>query len=427
MTLQLSLQTARRLAITRQRLAGTQPEPSPDGILSVVRDLGCLQIDPINVVARSHQLVLFSRVGPYDMAHLDTLLFRERKLFEYWAHCASIVLTEDFPIYHAFMRDYLKVHRQNFKPDPSTPARFITSTSAWTIRARKWIRDNDKLRRTILSRLKREGALPARAFAEDGIRTKHWVSTGWTSERNVSRMLDFLWLSGMIMVAGRDGLQKVWDLTERVLPEWTPREKLSDRDIVRAAAQRSLRALGVATPQQINTHFIERRYPNLKGVLRDLESEGKIQRIEIGDQRNTLPGDWFIHADDLPTLDAIANGAWEPRTTVLSPFDNLICDRARTRMLFGFDYTIEIYTPKDKRKYGYYVLPILHGDQLIGRIDPIMDRPNNRLVVNAIYREKPAPKSQTIGAAAMHAIESLARFVGARDIVYKKKMPKGWQ
>jgi uncharacterized protein YcaQ len=140
----ISLSTARRLVITRQRLAGIQAEPNPDGILSVVRDLGCVQIDPINAVARSHQLVIFSRVGPYDIAHLDTLLFRERKLFEYWAHCASIVLTEDFPIYHAFMSDYRRAHLPNFKPDPSKPARFITSHRR-TIRAR--VVDNDKLRR----------------------------------------------------------------------------------------------------------------------------------------------------------------------------------------------------------------------------------------------------------------------------------------
>lgn len=409
MTLSISLESARRLAITRQRLAGAQPTPDAESILSVVRDLGCLQIDPINVVARSPQLVVFSRVGPYDRAHLDTLLWRERKLFEYWAHCASIVLTEDFPIYHARMRSYLK------------------GDSDWDKRTRKWIQDNASLRRGILTKLKKNGALPARAFEEDGIGTRDWVSTGWTSGRNVSRMLDFLWLSGAIMVAGRDGLQKVWDLAERVLPEWTPRDKWHEREIVRHAAQRSLRALGVATPRQIGLHFIRSRYPDLQGVLRDLESESKIQRIEIGKKGRALPGDWFIHTDDLPTLDSLAAGAWAPRTTLLSPFDNLICDRARTKLLFDFDYTIEIYTPKIKRKFGYYVLPLLHGDQLIGRVDPITDRPNNRLIVNAVYAEKSAAKSHLIGKAAEHAIESLAQFIGAQDIVFKKKLPKAWR
>lgn len=409
MPIKISISSARRLAITRQRLSGETTEPTSENILGVIRDLGCLQIDPINAIARSHQLVVFSRVGPYDTAHLDALLFRERKLFEYWAHCASIVLTEDFPIYHAKMRSYLK------------------GDSDWDKRTRKWIRDNASLRRAILSKLKKNGALPARAFEEDGIGTRDWVSTGWTSGRNVSRMLDFLWLSGAIMVAGRDGLQKIWDLSERVLPDWTPRDKWHQRDIVRHAAQKSLRGLGVATPRQIGLHFIRGHYPDLQGVLRDLETEGKIQRIEIGEKRRALPGDWFIHTDDLPTLDALAKGAWAPRTTLLSPFDNLICDRARTKLLFDFDYTMEIYVPKEKRKYGYYVLPLLHGDQFIGRIDSIMDRANNRLVVNAVYREKSAPKSQTIGAAAAQAIASLAQFVGARDILFRKKMPKGWR
>ncbi len=425
MSIHLSTTLARRLAITRQRLAGAQPKPTAENILGVVRDLGCLQIDPINIVARSHQLVLFSRVGPYDLKHLDTLLWRDRKLFEYWAHCASIVLTEDFPIYHALMRDYLKTNHQRFNADPSKPARFITSTSAWTNRARKWIRDNDKLRRAILAKLKKNGALPARAFEEDGIGTKHWVSTGWTSGRNVSRMLDFLWLSGTIMVAGRDGLQKIWDLSERVLPEWTPRDKWHERDIVRAAAQRSLRALGVATPRQIGWHFIRGRYPDLVGVLHDLESEGKIQRVEI-EKGKALPGDWFIHTDDLPTLDRLANGSWEPRTTLLSPFDNLICDRARTRLLFGFDYTIEIYTPKDKRKYGYYVLPILHGEQLIGRIDPAMDRERGRLTINAVFAERAAPVDKGTGNAIATAIQNLAEFLGAKEIVSSRRVPKGW-
>jgi uncharacterized protein len=407
-TLKISLTAARRLAIMRQRLAGDPPEPSPDRILSVVRDLGCLQIDPINVVARSHQLVIFSRVGPYDMAHLDDLLWRDRKLFEYWAHCASIVLTEDFPIYHARMRNYLK------------------GDTDWDKRTRKWIGDNAALRRTILSKLRKKGALPARAFEEDGIGTRDWVSTGWTSGRNVSRMLDFLWLSGAIMVAGRDGLQKIWDLADRVLPDWTPRDRWREREIVRHAAQRSLRALGVATPRQIGFHFIRGRYTDLPGVLRDLQAEGKIQRIEIGDKGKAIPGDWFIHTDDLPNLDALANGAWAPRTTLLSPFDNLICDRTRTKMLFEFDYTMEIYVPKDKRKYGYYVLPLLHGDQFIGRVDSIMDRANNRLIVKSVYREPSAPKSCALGNAATTAIENLAKFLGASDIVFKKKLPKGW-
>ena len=410
---------ARRLALARQRLAGPsrstpvgQPPADTSGLLEVVRDLGCLQLDPIGVVARSHQLVLFSRVGKYDLAHLDQLLWQERSLFEYWAHCASIVLTEDYPLYSPMMRAY-----------PS-------GDSVYRQRAREWIAKNQELRRYILNRLRREGPLLSRDLEEDGLYPKAWVSTGWTSGRNISRMLDFLWIGGKIMVAGREGIQKRWDLTERVLPEWTPRERLPEREVVRRAAQRSLRALGVATPRQIQYHFTRGRYPNLNRALADLEAEGRIKRVEIRDDGSTWPGEWYIHTDDwsLITNHSITQSLnhWEPRTTLLSPFDNLICDRKRTQQLFNFDYTMEIYVPKHKRKYGYYVLPILHGDRFIGRVDPEMDRERGALKVNAVYAEPDAPKAA--GGAVAGAIEDLAAFLGAREIRYnRRRVPAVWK
>lgn len=404
--LTLTLTQARRLAITRQRLAGPRPSANARGIMDIVRDLGCLQIDPISAVARSPLLVLWSRLGVYDTAHLDQLLWRERRLFEYWAHCASIVPTDDYPIHHAMMRSY------------------VADDSPWSRRVRKWIKDNDPLRRTILTRLRRDGPLPARELAEDGIAPRAWVSTGWTSERNVSRMLDFLWMQGKIMVAGREGLQKIWDLSERCLPAWTPREKMSERQIVRHAVQRSLRALGVATARQISQYFIRGRYPDLSRVLVELETERVVERVQIIDDGATLPGEWYIHTDDTSQLNRLAH-AWQPRTTLLSPFDNLICDRTRTRRLFDFDYAMEIYVPASKRKYGYYVLPILHGDRLIGRIDPVMDRQNARLTINAVYAEQGAPKSAA--RAISTAIQNLAEFLGARQIVYTRRVPAMWK
>lgn len=400
---------ARRLALTRQRLVGPQPPTNPGGLLEVARDLGCLQLDPIGVVARSHQLVLFSRLGPYQPAHLDQLLWQERRLFEYWAHCASIVLTEDYPLYSPMMRAY-----------PS-------GDSVYRQRAREWIARNQKLRRYILNRLRREGPLLSRDLEEDGLHPRAWVSTGWTSGRNISRMLDFLWIGGKIMVAGREGIQKKWDLAERVLPEWTPRDRLPEREVVRRAAQRSLRALGVATPRQIQYHFTRGRYPNLNRVLADLEAEGRIQRLEIRDDGSTWPGEWYIHTDDCSLITDLESD-WSSRTTLLSPFDNLICDRARTRQLFNFDYTIEIYVPKHKRKYGYYVLPILHGDRLIGRVDPAMDRERGVLNVNAVYAEPSRSTPRNAGRAVGSAIDDLAAFLGAREIRYNRRcVPAVWK
>ncbi|MEK7441219.1 MAG: crosslink repair DNA glycosylase YcaQ family protein [Chloroflexota bacterium] len=400
MTISLTPTLARRLFITKQRLAGDKPQ----SILDVVRDIGCLQIDPINAVARSHQIVLFSRLGNYDLGELDRLMWHERKLFEYWAHCASIVLTEDYPIFQRLMNEY-----------------------PWSERTRAWTKENEKLRRYVLAHIRKRGPVLSRQFEEAGIDPKAWVSTGWTSGRNISRMIDILWIGGKIMVTGRDGIQKKWDLSERVLPDWTPREKLNEREVVRRAVQKSLRALGIATPTQINFHFTRGRYPNLQKVLNDLEQEKIISRVQIdGDDPTSrlYKGAWYIHNDDLPLLDDLQNGAWSPRTTLLSPFDNLICDRKRTESLFDFYYRIEIYVPEKKRQYGYYVLPILHGDQLIGRISPKMDREQNKLIVEAVYAEPNAPKS---GKVVRQAIEELAVFLKADEIVYGKKMPSVWK
>src|SRR5262249_16508234 len=157
-----------------------------------------------------------------------------------------------------------------------------------------------------------------------------------------------------------------------------------EREVVVRAAQRSLRALGVARVPHIQGHFLRGRYPGLTGVLAELEAAGRIVRVHVldGDGRRR-PGPWFVHPDDLPLRAPLASGDWPPRTTLLSPFDTLICDRARTRALFDFDFRVEIYTPPAQRQYGYYVMPILHGDRLIGRIDPQFDRRQKRLTINA--------------------------------------------
>lgn len=399
---------ARRLAITRQHLAGERAPANSLGIMRVMRDLGCLQIDPISAVARSPYLVLWSRLGAYDPAHLHTLLWRDRKLFEYWAHCASIVLTEDYPIHSWLMRNH------------------ASDDSLWSKRVRLWIKDNQALLRALMSRIRREGPIPSRELDEAGSAPRAWISTGWTSGRNVSRMLDFLWMQGKIMVAGREGLQKSWDLAERCLPKWTPREKWSEREIVRAAAQKSLRALGVATARQISLHYVRGRYPNLQSVLDQLEAEERIERVQIVEEGAPWRGEWYVHTDDLAPLEQVTTD-WVPRTTLLSPFDNLIWDRARTRLLFGFDYSIEIYVPEAKRKYGYYVLPILHGDRLIGRLDLKMDRQRNNLQINAAFAERNAPKSRQAARAIAEAIEGLGTFLGASEISVSRRVPADWK
>jgi uncharacterized protein YcaQ len=398
---------ARRLAVTRQRLAGPRPPADATGILDVARDIGYLQLDPISAVARSHLLVLRSRVGNYDLAQLDQVMWQERRLFEYWAHAASIVLTEDYPIHSAMMRAH------------------ATGYSSWDERTRAWVSANETLRRYILDEIERLGPLPSKYFTDKS--DAGWHSMGWTAGRNVSQMLDYLWIKGQLMVAGRKGGQKLWDLAERCLPDWTPRDPLPEREIVRRAAQKSLRALGLARPAHIQQHYTRGRYSDLESVLADLEAEGRIESVQIADDGQNWPGPWYVHADDLPLLDRLAAGDWSPRTTLLSPFDNLICDRNRTEKLFNFKFRVEIYTPKAQRQYGYYVLPILHGDKLIGRIDPVMNRTHKRLTINAVYAEPDAPMTRVAAQAVAGAIEELGTFLGAKDIVYGEQVPDKWR
>jgi uncharacterized protein YcaQ len=405
----ISPTVARRLAITRQRLAGPRPKPDREGIMEVARDLGYLQLDPIRVVERSHVLVLWSRLGQFDLADLDALQWQERRLFEYWAHAASIVPTEDYPIHHLLMRRYPR-------PRPGE--------SVHRVRTRAWLEENRALRRSILARLRDEGPLPMRAFEDRAV--QGWRSSGWTSGRNVERMLDVLWTQGKVVVAGRSGIQKLFDLADRWFPESTPKDRLTEREVVRRAAQRSLRALGVATGRHIQNHYLN-RYPALPQTLAELERKGQIERVRVSDDGAEQPGPWYVHTEDLRSLEEIQAGEWAPRTTLLSPFDNLIIDRARTESMFGLSFRMEIYVPKEKRQYGYYVLPILHGDRLIGLVDPFMDRKRHTLVVNAVHSDADAPATPAAGRSIATAIEDLAEFLGAREVEYRGPVPAVWK
>jgi hypothetical protein len=391
------------LAVTKQRLAGPRPAPTADGIVDLAHELGCLQIDPIRVVEHPHYLIPWSRIGNYERSELEKALWDERRLFHYWAHAASLVPTADYPIHQVMMRRY--------------PA----MTSVHHDRLIDFLEHNKTLRRHILLQLRKRGPLRTSDFKD--LSVKNYESTGWNVDRNVDRMLDYLWTKGKIMIAGRAGQQRVWDLAERWLPEWTPKETLTIQQSTRRAVERSIRALGVGAAKDVWQYFTRWRYHDLPAVLAEFQSKKAIIPVTI----DGLKDKWFAHTDDLEQLEALHQGAWEPRTTLLSPFDPLIADRKRLKKLWGFDYTIEIYVPKPKRKYGYYVLPILHGDTLIGRVDPTMDRTTGTLTINAIWAEPTAPKDKLTGTAVARSIEDLAKFLGATTVTYSKKVPAAWK
>lgn len=262
-----SAQSARRLAVTKQRLSGGLEAPGPGTILELIRTLGCLQVDPISVVAPTQAVVLWSRFGTYDRADLDDLAWSRRALFLYWAHAASLVLTDDFPIHQLRMR------------------RWGRGDSAWECKTRAWMADNNRLQRHLLSELRRNGPLRLRDFEDRAV--VPWGSTGWTKGRNVSEMLEFLWAQGKVTVAGRQGGQRLWDLSDRWFPDWTPRTSLHPAEAVRRAVLRSLGALGVATPTQITAHFTRGMYPGVARVIDRLLTGKVIQPVAIADGDTT--------------------------------------------------------------------------------------------------------------------------------------------
>jgi uncharacterized protein YcaQ len=211
----------------------------------------------------------------------------------------------------------------------------------------------------------------------------------------------------------------VWDLMERCLPAHAPADEIPDVEVTRRAAVLAIRALGAGRIPHIRAHFTRGRYPGLLEVLAALEAEGVVERIEV----EGLGDDWWVLAED---VEALREGGFRGRTTLLSPFDNLLCDRARTEALFGFSHRLEIYTPAAKRRWGYFVLPVLDGDRLVARCDLAIDRKASRLIARAVYAEPGLRAGARLPKAIRRELERLATWRGVSEIEVGET-PDGWR
>jgi uncharacterized protein YcaQ len=390
-------------------LAGKLPAKARrEHILSVVRDLTFVQWDPIEVVAPSHVLSLWNRVGDFRRSYLDRLLWDEKRLFIHWANfAAAIVLTEDYPVYYSMMKRY--------------PESIGKSWGARKPRTRKFLAQHKALGKSILNQLKK-GPLQLTQF-EEYVRTKS--ADGWGSGSEVSQMLFHLEMSGEVMVVDHQGHRNVWGLSEVFLPKWVERKELAVEEVERIAAQRAIRALGTASPPEINYYFPRGRYQNLKKALESLQEDSAIHQVRVAEYQGRE--ERYIHNLDIRLLESMKDDAWQPRVSLLPPFDNLICGRSRTNRVFGFDYSHEMFLPQHKRKFGYYVLPILWGDRLIGRVDPLMERSKERLLINSVHAEPTAPGDKEVASKIGDAIQRLAEFLGAKEVAYSSRVPAAWR
>ena len=351
----LSKTQARRIAVRAQLLDA----PRPTSLLAVVERLTLLQIDPTAAIAPSADLVAWSRLGSsYEPAQLKRALEEERTLFE---RDALVRPMGDLGLHLAGASDF-----------PDYP------------RSREWLRANDSFRRDVLKRLGRDGPLTSREIPDTAV--VPWKSSGWTHNRNVTQMLEFLIMRGEVAIAGRVGRERVWDLPERVYPAGV--EIPSVEEAERIKNERRLRSLGIA---------------RAKGTKMPLEP------IHVGEAGEPAvvegtKGEWRV---DPAALDVTG---FEGRTALLSPFDRLIYDRLRAQELFDFEYTLEMYKPAAKRRWGYFALPILHGDRLVGKLDAVADRKASVLRVNAIHED--VKFTRAIAKAVQTELEDLASWLG---------------
>jgi uncharacterized protein YcaQ len=350
----LTKEQARRIAIRAQLLDATRPT----SLLAVVERLTFLQIDPTAAIAPSADLVAWSRLGAsYRPEHLTQGLEEDRTLFE---HNALVRPMGDVGLYLAGAADW----------------------PPWE-RTRAWIRKNDSFRRDIIDRLSSEGPLASRDLPDTCV--VPWASTGWTNNRNVTQMLECLMMRGEVAVAGRLGRERLWDLPERVYPA----------DAV------------IPTPEEAERTKNERRLAAL-GIARAKARAMPMEPVHVGDAGEPavvegVKGEWRVD----PTL---LGAELQGRTALLSPFDRLIHDRVRSEELFDFEYTLEMYKPAAKRRWGYFALPILHNDRLVGKVDAIADREASVLRVHAIHEDMKFTRGTTKAVRA--ELDDLAAWLG---------------
>ncbi len=329
----LTLTEARRIAVGAQLLTADRPKD----LVTAVAHLTMLQLDPTAVVARNADLVAWSRLGArYALGSLKTALESDRSMFEH-RHREDPSSGNIAAVRPMSAIGWYRAEMEQLRAAPGS--------------VRDWLDANASFERRVLDQLRDEGPLSSKAIPDSA--EAPWKSTGWTEGRNVTQLLEFLASRGVVAVAGRSGKQRLWDLAERVYPDIEP---LPLDDAIRERNKARLRSQGVARP----------KYVGDVGIPVEIEGSGRVWRLDPGASADAFAG----------------------RTALLSPFDRLIHARDRAVELFGFEFMIELYKPRAKRRWGYFAMPVLHHDRLIGKIDLAADHHNRALVVNAVHEDE---------------------------------------
>ncbi len=371
--LQLSLRDARRLAVISQGLHRSRPfGTGREAVQRCIEQLGYVQIDTIAVINRSHHHTLWSRVPSYSGNDLNALQ-REGRILEYWAHAAAYLPMRDY----RFCLPYMHAIASGQK---------------------HWRTPDRKAMQMVLDRVRAEGPLMARDFEEDNGRSSVW---GW-NWKPAKIALEQLFIEGRLIAARREGFQKVYDLPERVIPSHVNTSMPSEAEFHRYLIMTAIRAHGIVAEPEIG-YLRKGIRAGVKARLAELVGDGEVVEVKVAG----LEQSYFA----LPVaLDGMSNERVAGGVHLLSPFDNLVIQRRRIQQLFDSSYQIECFVPEAKRQFGYYCLPILHGTEIVGRLDPKADRRSGEFIVKALYLEKPLANQEAFIVKLARRIREVAAF-----------------
>jgi uncharacterized protein len=392
--LTLTPAAARLACVAAQGLLTSPAHPAEkNDVLRTIRQLGALQIDTINIVARSPYLALFSRIGTYTNTWLDELL-AEGKIFEWWAHAACFLPAEDYGLQRAIMLD-----------------------GGLTWFSETWREQNREVVDGVLARVRAEGAVRSSDFERSDGRKGSWWD--WKVEK---KALEYWFGKGDLMVSKRVNFQRIYDLRERVRPDWDDRQAPSREAAEREMILNTVRALGVAKEAWIADYY--RLYKTVtKERIKALLEEGRLSEAQVEGWSAPV----YYHPDQQELIERAANGELSAsHTTVLSPFDSLIWHRQRMRELFDFDFTIECYLPATKRKYGYFLLPLLHQGRLVARLDAKAHRKEGIFEVKGFFLEPNVQPDEELRAAVLKALQECAAWHRTPELVIRRCDPEGF-
>lgn len=390
MTILIPNRQARRYFMALQGLNGWPRGTMRKAELAAAIDaLGFVQVDSINVVERAHHHILFSRSPSYRQRDLKALIEKDGALFENWTHDASIIPSAFFPYWrHRFDREKARLRTR------------------WKEHFGQEGFDDDLER--VLDHIARNGPAMARDFEGDK------PSTGWWDWHPSKAALEYLWRTGDLAIARRDGFQKVYDLTERVVPELHRAQEVDHDGFVDWACREALKRLGFATRGEIAAFWALLTPPEVEEWI--ARNRSSLMTVHVEPKDGTKP------RASLAFPEAIEASALAPeprdRVRILSPFDPLLRDRARAERLFGFFYRIEVFVPEAKRQYGYYVYPVMRGDAVVGRIDMKAERERDALAVRAFWPERGVRASKLLVGKIEAELDRIRKFAGVGQVEF---------